>query len=136
MWKAMQSKFGHRLETLNGYLEYFPRRESAEGTLLQNKPLSEDELLEIVDEAQPSGIQKLMIAREDSVTKYDSFDWYISALDGWYKANGLQIAISKLEMLSQKHQQHPVVPHSHSLTQIFPVHCQFQVSSLLINPLP
>jgi hypothetical protein len=82
MWKAKPSKFGHQLETLNGYLEYFPRRELAEGTLLQNRPRSEDELLEIVDEARPSGIQKLMIASKDSMTKYDSFDRYISALDG------------------------------------------------------
>jgi hypothetical protein len=61
--------------------------------LLQNRPLSEDELLEIVDEAQPSGIQKLMIASKISVTKYDSFDQYISTLDGWYEAKGLQIAL-------------------------------------------
>jgi hypothetical protein len=25
MWKAKPSEFGHRLETLNGYLEFFPR---------------------------------------------------------------------------------------------------------------
>jgi hypothetical protein len=63
--------------------------ESRQKVLFQNRPLVEDELLEIVDEAWPSGIQKLMIASKDSVTKYDLFDWYISALDGWYKANGL-----------------------------------------------
>jgi hypothetical protein len=51
--------------------------------------------LEIVDEARPSGIQKLMIASKDSVTKYGLFGPYISALDGWYEANGLQIALAK-----------------------------------------
>jgi hypothetical protein len=104
------SEFGHRLETLNGYLEYFPRQESAEGNLLQNRPLSEDELLEIVDEAWPSGIQKLMIASKDSVTKYDSFDCYISILDGWYEVNGLQIALAKKnekEGESNQKKRHP-----------------------------
>jgi hypothetical protein len=88
------SEFGHQLETVNGYLEYFPRQESDTGDLLHNKPLSEDELLEILDEAWPSGIQKLMIANKDSVTKYDSFDKFLSTLDGWYEANGLQVALA------------------------------------------
>jgi hypothetical protein len=65
------------------------------GDLIQNKPLSEDELLEILDEAQPSGIQKLMIANKDSVMKYDSFNKFLSILDGWYEANGLQVALTK-----------------------------------------
>jgi hypothetical protein len=36
-----------------------------------------------------------MITSKDSVTKYDSFDRYISALNGWYEVNGLQIALAK-----------------------------------------
>jgi hypothetical protein len=51
MWKLKPSEFGHHLETVNAYLEYFPRRESDTGDLIWNKPLSEDELLEILDEA-------------------------------------------------------------------------------------
>jgi hypothetical protein len=94
MWKMKPSKFGHQLETVNGYLEYFPRQESNTGDLLQNKPLSEDELLEILDEARPSGIQKLMITNKDSVMKYNSFDKFLSTLDGWYEANGLLVALA------------------------------------------
>jgi hypothetical protein len=94
MWKMKPSEFGHRLETVNGDLEYFPRWESNTGDLLRNKPLSKDELLEILDEARPSGIQKLMIANKDSVTKYDSFDKFLSTLDGWYEANGLLVALA------------------------------------------
>jgi hypothetical protein len=93
MWKMKPSGFRHRLETVNGYLEYFPRRESDTSDPLRNNPLSEDELLEILDEARPSGIQKLMITNKDSVTKYDSFDKFLSILDGWYEANGLQVAL-------------------------------------------
>jgi hypothetical protein len=70
MWKLKPSEFGHHLETVNAYLEYFPRQESDTGDLIRNKPLSEDELLEILDEARPSGIQKLMIANKYSTTKY------------------------------------------------------------------
>jgi hypothetical protein len=95
MWKLKPSEFGHHLETVNAYLEYFPRRESDTGDLIRNKPLSKDKLLEILDEARPSGIQKLMIANKDSVTKYDLFDKFLSILDGWYEANGLQVALTK-----------------------------------------
>jgi hypothetical protein len=27
--------------------------------------------------------------------KYDSFDKFLSALDGWYEANGLQVALAR-----------------------------------------
>jgi hypothetical protein len=56
------SEFGHRLKTVNGYLEYFPRGVSDTGEIMRNKPLSDDELLEILDAACPSRIQKLMIS--------------------------------------------------------------------------
>jgi hypothetical protein len=46
-------------------------------------------------QAWPSGIQKLMITNKDSVTKYDSFDKFLSILDGWYEANGLQVALAR-----------------------------------------
>jgi hypothetical protein len=95
MWKLKPSKFGHCLEMVNTYLEYFPRQESDTGDLIWNKPLSKDELLEILDEARPSGIQKLMIANKDSVMKYDSFNKFLSILDGWYEANGVQVALTK-----------------------------------------
>jgi hypothetical protein len=98
MWKLKPSEFGHHLEMVNSYLEYFPRRESDTGDLIQNKPLPEDELLEILDEAQPSAIQKLMIANKDSVMKYDWFNKFLSILDGWYEANGLQVALVEFQL--------------------------------------
>jgi hypothetical protein len=36
-----------------------------------------------------------MITNKDSVTKYDLFDKFLSVLDGWYEANGLQVALAK-----------------------------------------
>jgi hypothetical protein len=95
MWKMKPSEFGHRLEMVNSYLVHFPRKELDTGDLIRSKPLSEDELLEILEEAQHSGIQKLMIANNDSVTKYNSFNKFLSFLDGWYEANGLHVALAK-----------------------------------------
>jgi hypothetical protein len=60
MWKLKPSEFGHHLEMVNAYLEYFKRRESDTGDLIRNKPHFKDELLEILDGQKISAIARKM----------------------------------------------------------------------------
>ena len=89
------SVFARRLETLNGYLKYFPRRTQDNGHLARNNPITDDQLMEVMDEARPGSIQTLMINAKDSVTKFNTYDAYVHALDGWHDAVDLQSHLTK-----------------------------------------
>ena len=70
MFATKPSQFYNRLEQLGvTYLPYFPRK-TVNSKLIINKPLTSDELMEIIDEARSLPIQKMMVYNKDHVDQF------------------------------------------------------------------
>lgn len=89
--------FWRRLETLNNWLPFFPRRKQGNGQLSQNPVLPENLLIEILDEARHPEIQHMMLAAKATCEMHDTADAYASELDTWWDMWQLQQALKKAE---------------------------------------
>ena len=103
MFKNKPSDFFNRLELIGKtYLPFFPRKLRPNGRLAVNRPLDDEDIKEILDEARSPAIQKLMIQSRDNVDKHDKAEDYVQSLDGWYDAHQLQLSLEKREQATGK----------------------------------
>ena len=84
------SVFARRLETLNGYLKYFPRRTMANGALRTNNVMPDDQLMDILDMARDYRITKLMVGHKDRMSNYDNLTTFVQGLESWFDAAEMQ----------------------------------------------
>ena len=78
-------KFYKRLEQVNNYLNFFPWQGSNTRSASYAEPLSDNDLMDILDKAHSTDIRKLMLANGDHQRKHNTAKAYSERLEDWHK---------------------------------------------------
>ena len=90
-------EFYERLGHLNQLIEFFPFVTKANGTTVRPSPLDDDDLIEILDKARTTDMQKMMLALGDHARKYTDPEEYAKKLEEWHENVLLTKALEKAE---------------------------------------